>query len=352
MPPARRRLTTVTPSRSGIVTSRTMTAGGRWATASSASRPPAAVDTAKPSRRSARSRACRTEASSSTTRTSGSGVAEARAPPRAEVLQRVLDLRLVELERLGERGGERRRASARDRPRARRGATSSAVSSLAWLTPSSLARSESLPSRRSGRSWRKSLRRERNACSSFASETPIAFARSARRSPRSPGRGGPCLRSESNASSTLDLLTPSLAARSPARSPRRSSGSGRSFSNAARTLASLIPSASASSLTCSSRRSPLGSRSWRAVFSASRSAAWETPSLVASSCRPAPKPAAGAEAAAPERGLRARSSRRAWRSSRWRCRRRSRCRSRSRRRRARRLRSGRGRCSLPWTSWS
>src|SRR5689334_20390225 len=106
MPPARRRRTTETPSRSGIVTSRTMTAGGRCATASSASRPPAAVDTAKPSRRSARSRADRTDASSSTTRTWGSGVARA-SPLRRELLERGLDLRLVELEALGERGGER-----------------------------------------------------------------------------------------------------------------------------------------------------------------------------------------------------------------------------------------------------
>src|SRR4051812_6413611 len=106
MPPARRRRTTVTPSRSGIVTSRTMTAGGRWATASSASRPPAAVATAKPSRRNARSRAARTDASSSTTRTRGSGVAMAPSLG-SEVLERGLDLGLVELEALGQRGGER-----------------------------------------------------------------------------------------------------------------------------------------------------------------------------------------------------------------------------------------------------
>src|SRR5215203_5069050 len=106
MPPARSRRTTETPSRSGIVTSRTMTAGGRWATASSASRPPAAVETAKPSRRSARSRACRTDASSSTTRTRGSGVAMQSSLGR-KVLERRLHLRLVELEALRERGGER-----------------------------------------------------------------------------------------------------------------------------------------------------------------------------------------------------------------------------------------------------
>src|SRR5436190_8357883 len=100
IPPARSRRTTVTPSRSGIVTSRTMTAGGRRATASSASLPPAAVDTAKPSRRSARSRACRTDASSSTTRTRGSGVAM-----RSELLERGLDLRHVEIEL----GGQLRR---------------------------------------------------------------------------------------------------------------------------------------------------------------------------------------------------------------------------------------------------
>src|SRR5687768_7255028 len=108
MPPARRRRTTETPSRSGIVTSRTMTAGGRCATASSASRPPAAVDTAKPSRRKARSRAVRTDASSSTTRTSGSRSGVAMAPSLGcEVLERGLDLGLVELEALGQQGGER-----------------------------------------------------------------------------------------------------------------------------------------------------------------------------------------------------------------------------------------------------
>src|SRR5438132_5282504 len=71
-PSARRRRTTVTPSRSGIVTSRTTAEGGMRPMASRASTPPAAVATAKPSRRRARSRACRTGASSSTTRTRGS----------------------------------------------------------------------------------------------------------------------------------------------------------------------------------------------------------------------------------------------------------------------------------------
>ena len=72
MPSPRSRRTTLTPSRPGIITSSTITAGGRCATAARASRPSAAVVTAKPSRRSARSRACLTVASSSTTRTSGS----------------------------------------------------------------------------------------------------------------------------------------------------------------------------------------------------------------------------------------------------------------------------------------
>src|SRR5437763_14925948 len=71
-PSARRRRTTVTPSRSGMVTSRTTAEGGLRPMASRASTPPAAVATAKPSRRRARSRACRTVASSSTTRTRGS----------------------------------------------------------------------------------------------------------------------------------------------------------------------------------------------------------------------------------------------------------------------------------------
>src|SRR3954470_6262075 len=102
IPPARSRRTTETPSRSGIVTSRTMTAGGWRATAASASFPPAAVDTAKPSRRSARSRACRTEASSSTTRTRGSGVAM-----RSELLERGLDLGHVDVELGRELGDER-----------------------------------------------------------------------------------------------------------------------------------------------------------------------------------------------------------------------------------------------------
>jgi hypothetical protein len=81
-PSARRRRTTATPSRSGIVTSSTMTAGGFFATAASAALPPAAVSTAKPSSASARSRACRTGASSSTTRTSGSAVVATGASSR------------------------------------------------------------------------------------------------------------------------------------------------------------------------------------------------------------------------------------------------------------------------------
>src|SRR5829696_2524910 len=139
-PAPRSRRTTLTPSSPGIITSRTMTAGGRWATASSAARPSAAVDTAKPSRRSARSRACLTVASSSTTRTSGSlrttppmmrpvaddlldlglGDAElggelldALGAPRVvlllqlvpEVLERGDELALADAERLGESGG-------------------------------------------------------------------------------------------------------------------------------------------------------------------------------------------------------------------------------------------------------
>src|SRR4051812_11023583 len=108
-PPARRRRTTETPSRSGIVTSRTMTAGGRTATDSSASWPPAAVDTAKPSRRSARSRAARTESSSSTTRTSGSGVPMS-FPRVREGVERRLDPGFVEAELLGQRRGELRLA--------------------------------------------------------------------------------------------------------------------------------------------------------------------------------------------------------------------------------------------------
>src|SRR4051812_40881027 len=107
IPPARSRRTTETPSRSGIVTSRTMTAGGWRATASSASLPPAAVATAKPSRRSARSRACRTEASSSTTRTRGSGVAM-----RSELLERGLDLGRVDVQP----GGQLRREGVLELP--------------------------------------------------------------------------------------------------------------------------------------------------------------------------------------------------------------------------------------------
>src|SRR4051794_5911617 len=72
LPCARRRLITSTPSRSGMVTSRRMSAGWSRAISSSASRPPAAVRMAKPSRRRARSRASRIAASSSTTSTAGS----------------------------------------------------------------------------------------------------------------------------------------------------------------------------------------------------------------------------------------------------------------------------------------
>src|SRR4051812_38583222 len=104
MPSLRRRLTTLTPSRRGIVTSRTITAGGFWATAASASMPSAAVATAKPSRRNARSRACRTVASSSTTRTRGS----LRTTPTmmAEGVDDGVDLRLRDAELLGEIGRE------------------------------------------------------------------------------------------------------------------------------------------------------------------------------------------------------------------------------------------------------
>src|SRR3954471_23032996 len=146
MPSPRRRRTTLTPSSPGIITSRTMTEGGRCATAASASCPSAAVDTAKPSRRSARSRACLTVASSSTTRTSGSlrttppmmrlgsdgsldlrlGEAELGGQPRdervplglvlllergADVLQRRAQLGRGDPERLGEGGAARARAA-------------------------------------------------------------------------------------------------------------------------------------------------------------------------------------------------------------------------------------------------
>src|SRR4051812_15291877 len=105
-PSARSRRTTEIPSRSGIVTSRTMTAGGRCATATSASWPPAAVDTAKPSRRSARSRAWRTDASSSTTRTRGWVLWVLLEAGAGEVVERVLDLVLGHVQALGQRGGE------------------------------------------------------------------------------------------------------------------------------------------------------------------------------------------------------------------------------------------------------
>src|SRR3954471_17860652 len=105
MPSPRSRLTTLTPSSPGIITSSTITAGGRCATAARASRPSAAVDTAKPSRRSARSRACLTVASSSTTRTSGS---LRTTPPMMRLRpDGGLDLRLRDAELGGELGDER-----------------------------------------------------------------------------------------------------------------------------------------------------------------------------------------------------------------------------------------------------
>src|SRR5688572_21697972 len=121
-PAARRRRTTLTPSRSGIITWRTTTAGGRCATSSRAARPPDAVDTAKPSRRSARSRACRTLTSSSTTRTRGRESRPAasrraaspigrsypwRRPPRKGRFEGILHLLRVDVQPLRERGGER-----------------------------------------------------------------------------------------------------------------------------------------------------------------------------------------------------------------------------------------------------
>src|SRR4051794_21427206 len=104
IPSLRRRLTTLTPSSRGIVTSRTITAGGFCATAASASTPSAAVATAKPSRRSARSRACRTVASSSTTRTSGS--LRTTPPMMAEGVDDSVDLGLRDAQLLGEIGRE------------------------------------------------------------------------------------------------------------------------------------------------------------------------------------------------------------------------------------------------------
>src|SRR5215217_4481017 len=99
-PSPRRRRTTETPSRPGIITSSTITAGGRWATAVSASWPSAAVATAKPSRRRARSRACLTVASSSTTRTSGS--LRTTPPMMAERVEDLLHLGLGDAELVGE----------------------------------------------------------------------------------------------------------------------------------------------------------------------------------------------------------------------------------------------------------
>src|SRR3954454_22645209 len=105
IPSPRRRRTTLTPSSPGIITSRTMTEGGRCATAASASCPSAAVDTAKPSSRSARSRACLTVASSSTTRTSGS---LRTTPPMMRLRpDGVLDLRLGDAELARELRDER-----------------------------------------------------------------------------------------------------------------------------------------------------------------------------------------------------------------------------------------------------
>ena len=286
----------------------------------------------------------------------GSGVAEARAPPRAEVLQRVLDLGLVELERLGERGGELVEALlviglVLVAQRLQRGlelglADAELLGEVVELAPRGA---------RGGRGGSSGAGSGTPARAS-ASETPIAFARSARRSPRSPGRGGPCLRSESNASSTLDLLDAELVrevagevAEALAWAP------GAAFSNAARTLASLMPSASASSLTCSSRRSPLGSEVLAGGLRARRAArpgrrrAWSARSLQAGA-EPAagpPKPprrnvgrAAAVEPAelGARRGGAAVAALAADRVA--------------AERRARRRRSGRGRCSLPWTSWS
>src|SRR3954470_2184872 len=105
MPSPRSRRTTLTPSSPGIITSRTMTEGGRCASAASASCPSAAVDTAKPSSRSARSRACLTVASSSTTRTSGS---LRTTPPMMRLRpDGVLDLGLGDAELVGQLGDER-----------------------------------------------------------------------------------------------------------------------------------------------------------------------------------------------------------------------------------------------------
>src|SRR3954451_22749592 len=105
IPSPRRRRTTLTPSRPGIITSSTITEGGRWATAASASCPSAAVETAKPSRRNARSRACLTVASSSTTRTSGS---LRTTPPMMRLrADGVLDLRLGDAELARELRDER-----------------------------------------------------------------------------------------------------------------------------------------------------------------------------------------------------------------------------------------------------
>src|SRR4051794_18399856 len=96
LPCARRRLITSTPSRSGIVTSSRTTAGWSRAISSSASRPPAAVRMAKPSRRRARSRASRIAASSSTTSTAGSLMARASLHRRAATARRPAGARRTE----------------------------------------------------------------------------------------------------------------------------------------------------------------------------------------------------------------------------------------------------------------
>src|SRR3954453_4275966 len=105
MPSPRRRRTTLTPSSPGIITSRTMTEGGRCATAASASCPSGPGAAAKPWSRRARSRACLTVASSSTTRTSGS---LRTTPPMMRLRpDGGLDLRLRHAELGGELGDER-----------------------------------------------------------------------------------------------------------------------------------------------------------------------------------------------------------------------------------------------------
>ena len=221
----------------------------------------------------------------------------------AQRLQRGLELGLADAELLGE--------TARACPRGARGGRGGS-SCAASGTPARA----SPPRRRSPWRGRRAGRRGRRGC------------------------GGPCLRSESKASSTLDLLTPSLAARSPARSPRRSLGSGRSLSSAARTLASLMPSALGELLDVLVAPLALGLRgpggrspARRAARPRRRRGSWSQ------SCRP---------------GRRSRGRGRSRRAGTWasrggragalgargrgRARRRFRCRSRSRRTRARRRR--------------